>query len=155
MPTPAPWSTPENTEFTTILIVLLSWVPGQARLQSMSDVLCEDLFIILVNIRDHLCFLKLHSAFYESFIHCRFSHIVPFLPNDQSLSGLSLIPSIPPQNLLCSLNISPLHTSQSSHELVWYWSISNKSSYSRKTHFTVAARTPMLIRGDRILQNFC
>ena len=78
-----------------------------------------------------------------------------FMPNDRSLWGSSLIPSIPPQKLLCRLKISPLQTARSSYELFSYLNISIKASYPKWTYFIVVAHVSMFMRDDRIFQSFC
>ena len=88
--------------------------------QNMPDVLGEHQFIILekfetiyISTNRTVCFMS--QSFIEgSAIMCH------FMPNDRSLWGSSLIPSLPPQKRLCCLKISLLHTSQSSYDLFSY-----------------------------------
>ena len=75
-------------------------------MQNVPDVLAEHQSIMLENFEATYIFNKWDSAFHEPVIHCRFSRIVPFQPNDRSLWDSSLIPSIPLQKLFCRLKLA-------------------------------------------------
>ena len=85
----------------------------------MPDILGEHQFIRLENFETiYISTNRTVPFMNQSFIEGS-AILCHFMPNDRLLSGSSLIPSIPHQKRLCRLKISPLHTSQGSHELFY------------------------------------
>ena len=123
MPTPAPWSTQENSKFTTILVVLTHSYCVDIQANKIRKI-CQ---IFEVNITP-LCWktfetICIYSKWTLPFMGQSFiagsAILCHIMLNNRTLWGSSLIHSIPSQKLLCNLKQS-LHTSQSSNELFSY-----------------------------------
>ena len=114
----------------------------------MPDVLDEHQLIMLENFETIYISTNLTVPFMNQSFIAGSAILCHFMPNDRSLWGSSLIPSIPPQKLLCRFKLAPY----TRHKVLMS---SNKASYPKWTHFTVVARVSMFMRNDRILQNFC
>ena len=94
--------------------VSLSWLPGQPTPQNMPDVLGEHQFIMLENFETiYISTNRTVPFMSESFI-AGSAILIHFMPNDRSLWDSSLIPSIPPQKLLCRLKLA-LYTRHKVH----------------------------------------
>ena len=117
MPSPAHWSTPENTKFATILVLTNSCCLDFQDNQSRK--ICK-MFLV----KNQFIMLKIFETIYisinptepfmsQSFIACS-AMLCPFMPNDRSLWVSSLIPSIPPQKLLRRLKLA-LYTRHKVH----------------------------------------
>ena len=125
----------------------------------MPDVLGESQFIMLekfetiyISTNRTVLFIS-HLFIAGSAISCY------FMPNDRSLWGSSLIPSLPPQKHLCHLKLA-LYTCHKAHMScfrigTYLLRIFIKASYTKWTHFIVVARVPVLMRDHRIFQKFC
>ena len=80
----------------------------------MPEVLGEHQFIMLENVE--IIYISINRTvpfMSQSFIAC-LAILCPFMPNDRSLWVSSLIPSIPPQKLLCRLKLA-LYTRHKVH----------------------------------------
>ena len=95
-------------------------------------------------------YLKSDSAFHESVVHCRFSHIVPFYAK-----WLVAMGSIFNTFYNTSETKLDLYTRHTVHMSCFRIETSIKASYPKRTHLIVVARVPMLMRDNRFLQNFC
>ena len=94
--------------------LVLCCLPGQPKAQNMSEVLGEHQFIMLENFETIYISINRTVPFIsQSFIACS-AILCPFMPNDRSLWVSSLIPSKPPQKLLCRLQLA-LFTRQKVH----------------------------------------
>ena len=111
MPTPG---TPEhprihqiynNTSSSNKLV--LSLFPGQPKPQNMPDVLGEHMFIILENFETIYISTNRTVPFMSQSFIAGSAILCHFMPNDRSLWGSSLIPSIPPWELLCRFKLAP------------------------------------------------
>ena len=115
MPTPATRSSPENTKFTTILVVLTkSYCLDFQDNQNMPDVLGEHQFIMLENFETIYFSTNRTLHFMSQSFIAGLAILCHFMPNDRSLWGSYLIPSIPPQKFLCGLKLA-LYTRHKVH----------------------------------------
>ena len=73
-----------------------------------------------------------------------------FMLNDRLIWGSSIIPSIPPQKILCRLKDATKFIG-----VVFVLNICIKASYPKWTHIIVVAQVSMLMRDDRILSKLC
>ena len=87
---------------------------------NMPYVLGEHQFIILENFETIYISTNRTVRFMSQSFIAGSAIMCHFMPNDRSLWGSSLIPSIPPQKRLCRLKTGLLHTSQSSYDLFSY-----------------------------------
>ena len=115
---PAPRSTPENTKLTTILVVLtnsycLFFQDNQIR-KICQDVLVEHQFIMLENLKTIYISKNRTVPFMSQSFIAGSAILCHFMPNDRSLWGSSLIPSIPAQKSLCRLKLA-LYTRHTVH----------------------------------------
>ena len=86
--------------------LVLCCLPGQPKTQTMPEVLCEHQFIMLENFETiYISINRTVPFMIQSFFACS-AILCPFKPNDRSLWVSSLIPSIPPQKLLCRLQLA-------------------------------------------------
>ena len=132
----------------------LSCLSGQPKPQNMPVVLGEHQFIMLENFETvYISTNQTVSFMCLSFI-AGSAILCHLMPNNRSLWGLSLIPSIPPQKLLCRLKLA-LYTRYNVHLSCFRIETSVKASYPKGTHFIVVARVSMFMQDDGILQNFC
>ena len=90
--------------------LVLSCLPGQPKPQNMPDVLGEHQFIMLENFET----IYISTNWTVPFMSQSFIAVCHFMSNDRSLWGSSLIPSIPPQILLCRLKLA-LYTRHTIH----------------------------------------
>ena len=94
--------------------VILSWIPGQPKPQNMSDVLGEHQFIMFENFETIYFSRNWTVPFMSQSFIAGLAPLCHFMPNDGSLCGSSLIPSIPPWKLLCGLKLA-LYTHHKVH----------------------------------------
>ena len=87
--------------------LVLSWLPGQPKLQNMPDVLGEHKFIMLENFDTIYISTNRPVPFMSQSFIAGSAILCHFMPNDRWLWGSSLIPSIPPRKLLCRLKLAP------------------------------------------------
>ena len=120
----------------------------------MPDVLGEHQFIMLENFETIYFSTNRTVPFMSQSFIAGLAILCHFMPNDGSLWGSSLIPSIPPRKFLCGLKLA-LYTRHKVHMRCCCIETSIKASYPKWTHFIVVARVSMFMRDDRILQIFC
>ena len=94
--------------------LVLSGLPGQPKLQNMPDVLGEHQFIMLENFETIYISTNWTVPFISQSFITGSAILCHFMPNDRSLWGSSLIPSIPPQKPLCCLKLA-LYTRHKIH----------------------------------------
>ena len=86
----------------------------------MPDVLGEHQFIVLENFETIYISTNRTVPFMSQSFIAGLAILFHFMLNDRSLWDSSIKPSIPAQKRSCRLNISPIHMSQSSYELISY-----------------------------------
>ena len=87
---------------------------GQPKPQNMAYILGEHQFILLENFETIYISSNWTGPFMSQSFIAGSAILCHFMPNDQSLWGLSLIPSIPPQKHLCRLRLA-LYTRHKAH----------------------------------------
>ena len=93
---------------------ILSSLPGQPKPQNMPFVLGEYQFIMLENFETFYYSTNRTVPFMSQSFIAGLAILCHFMPNDGSLLGSSLIPSIPPRKLLCGLKLA-LYTRHKVH----------------------------------------
>ena len=86
--------------------LVLSSLPGQQKPQNMPDVLGEHKFIMLENFETIYISTNRTVAFMRQSLIGGSAILCHFMPKDRSLWDSSLIPSIPPQKLVCRLKLA-------------------------------------------------
>ena len=94
--------------------LVLSLLLGQPKPQNMPDVLGERQFIMFENFETIYISTNRTVPFMSQSVIAGSAILCHFMPNDWSLWGSSLIPSIPPQKLLCRLKLA-LYTRHKVH----------------------------------------
>ena len=110
--------------------LVLSGLPGQPKPQNMPDVLGEHQFIMLENYETIYISTNWTMPFMSQSFLADSAILCHFMPNDRSLWGSSLIPSLPPQKLLCRLKLA-LYTRHKVH-----------LSFSRIERYLLRRHTP-------------
>ena len=82
--------------------------------QNMPDVLCEHQYIMLENFETIYTSTNRTVPFMSQSFIADLAILCNFMPNDWSLWGSSLIPSLPPQKLLCRIKLA-IYTRQKVH----------------------------------------
>ena len=120
----------------------------------MPDVLGEHQFIMLENFETIYFSTNRTVPFMRQSFIAGLAILCHFMPNDGSLWGSSLIPSIPPRKFLCSLKLA-LYTCHKVHMRCCCIETYLLRRHTTNGHFIVVARVSMFMRDDRILQIFC
>ena len=121
----------------------------------MPDALGEHHFIMLENFETIYFSTNRTVTFMSRSFIAGLAILCHFMPNDGSLWGSSLKPSIPPRKLLCGLKLA-LYTRHKVHKSCFCIETYLLGGHTPKwTHFIVVARVSMPMRDDRILQIFC
>ena len=86
--------------------LVMSGLPGQPKPQNMPDVSGEYQFIMMENFETIYISTNWTVPFMSPSLNAGSAILCHFMPNNWSLKCSSLIPSIPPQKLLCRLNLA-------------------------------------------------
>ena len=98
---------------------VLSWLPGQPKPQNMPDVLGGHQFIMLENFETIYISTNRTVTFMSQYFIAGSVILCHFISNARSLWGSFVIFSIPPQKLLCRIEIR-LYTSHKVHMSCFY-----------------------------------
>ena len=118
MPTPGPSEHSRKHQIyndtSTFNNLVLSCLPGQSKPQNIPDVFIEHQIIMLENFETIYISTNRTVPFMSQSFIAGSAILCYFMPNDRSLWGSSLIPSIPYQKLVCHLKLS-LYTRNKVH----------------------------------------